>query len=324
MIKRFIFCLALCFSASSFAANWELFSTSTGGDKSFTDYSRIKKDPYGIETFTAWWQLKASSAGTVNGKKFMTVLYLYRVDCKKASTAQLSANFYDASGKVIHVDEREYRPSIATPDSTGEVFVETICSAGNALAKPTNKAPGISDTVSENSLSNPVKILLPTSEPPVPEFADTESRLVYLNWLAAMSDRLAAAIPDLKLRKEFLQTVWYESNRAGLDTALIMGLIDTVSQFRKYSVRDNGARGYMAVVPSWSRRIGDGDISKLFSLQTNLRFGCAVLRHYLEKSGGDLKPALLDYGADSLSVPKTDPRALHLVERITLASERWR
>ena len=324
MSKRFIFCLSLCFSAGSFAANWELFSTSKNGDKSFTDYSRIKKDSYGAETFTAWLQSKAPSARTVNGKKFITALYLYRVDCKKASTAQLSANFYDASGEVVRVDEREYPPSIATPDSTGEVFIELICSAGNAEARPLYKTPGSSDVVAGSNLSNPVKILLPTSEPPVPEFVDTESRLAYLKWLDAMSDKLAEGIPNLQLRKEFLQTVWYESKRAGLDPALILGLIETMSQFRKFRVLDNGARGYMAIVPSWSRRIGEGNVSKLFSLQTNLRFGCVVLRHYLDKREGDLKAALLDYSADSLSVPRTNPRAVQLVGRITLAAERWR
>lgn len=324
MSKQFIFFLTLFFSASSFAANWELFSTSKNGDKSFTDYSRIKKDPYGTETFTAWWQWKATSARTVNGKKFITALYLYRVDCKKASTTQLSANFYDASGEVVHVNEREYPPSIATPDSTGELFIETICSAGNAQARSSYKTPSSSDTVVGSNLSNPVKILLPTTAPPVPEFVDTESKLAYLRWLDAMSDKLADGIPDLQIRKEFLQTVWYESKRANVDTALTLGLIETLSQFRKFSTLDNGARGYMAILPSWSRRIGDGDVGKLFSLQTNLRFGCVVLRHYLDKREGDLKAALLDYSADSLSVPRTNPRAVQLVGRITLAAERWR
>jgi hypothetical protein len=129
MSRRFVFCLALCCSASAFATSWELFSTSTGGDKSFTDYSRIKRDTYGLETFTAWWQLKAPHLGTVNGKKFSSVLYLYRVDCKQTSTTQLSVNYYDALGGVIHVDDKQYRPSIATPDSSGEVFVEAICAA---------------------------------------------------------------------------------------------------------------------------------------------------------------------------------------------------
>ena len=83
--------------------------------------------------------------------------------------------------------------------------------------------------------------------PPVPEFADTESRLRYLRWMLAMSERLKKKKPNLETRKEFLQTVWYESKRAGLDVALVLGLIQVESNFRKYAVSWVGARGYMQV-----------------------------------------------------------------------------
>ena len=124
--------------------------------------------------------------------------------------------------------------------------------------------------------------------PPVPEFKDTESRLRYLRWLAAMSDRLVTKKAELQVRKEFLQTVWYESRRAGLDTALVLGLIQVESNFRKFAVSPVGARGYMQVMPFWTRVIADGDASKLFHMQTNLRFGCVILRHYLDREKGDL------------------------------------
>lgn len=133
------------------------------------------------------------------------------------------------------------------------------------------------------------------SAPPVPEFPDTESRLRHLRWLAAMSPRLRRRKPDLETRKEFLQTVWYESRRAGLDESLVLGLIQVESAFRKYAVSVVGARGYMQVMPFWSRLIGDGDAAKLFHLQTNLRFGCVILRHYLERERGDLFMALGRY-----------------------------
>jgi soluble lytic murein transglycosylase-like protein len=124
--------------------------------------------------------------------------------------------------------------------------------------------------------------------PPIPEFKDTESRLQHLRWLAAMSDRLHTKKAELQIRKEFLQTVWYESKRAGLDTALVLGLIQVESNFRKFAVSVVGARGYMQVMPFWTRVIGDGDASKLFHMQTNLRFGCVILRHYLDREKGDL------------------------------------
>ena len=123
--------------------------------------------------------------------------------------------------------------------------------------------------------------------PPVPEFKDTESRLKYLRWLGAMSDRLVKKKPEWQIRKEFLQTVWYESKRAGLDVTLVLGLIQVESNFRKFAVSNVGARGYMQVMPFWTRVIGDGDASKLFHMQTNLRFGCVILRHYLDRERGD-------------------------------------
>ena len=124
--------------------------------------------------------------------------------------------------------------------------------------------------------------------PPVPEFLDTEARLVYLRWLGAMGERIKKKKPDWDTRKEFLQTVWYEAKRAGLDVSLVLGLIQVESNFRKFAVSSVGARGYMQVMPFWTRVLGDGDAGKLFHLQTNLRFGCVILRHYLDRERGDL------------------------------------
>ncbi len=131
--------------------------------------------------------------------------------------------------------------------------------------------------------------------PPVPEFSDTEARLAYLRWLSAMSDRLRQRKADFQTRTEFLQTVWYESRRSGLEISLILGLIQVESAFRKFSVSSAGARGYMQVMPFWTRSIGDGDVGKLFHMQTNLRFGCVILRHYLDRENGDLFMALGRY-----------------------------
>lgn len=133
--------------------------------------------------------------------------------------------------------------------------------------------------------------------PPVPEFPDTESRLAYLRWLTAMSERLKQKKPEWTARRDFLQTVWYESKRAGLETALVLGLIQVESNFRKFAISRVGARGYMQVMPFWVRLIGggDGDAGQLFHMQTNLRFGCVILRHYLERERGDLFMALGRY-----------------------------
>jgi soluble lytic murein transglycosylase-like protein len=142
--------------------------------------------------------------------------------------------------------------------------------------------------------------------PPVPEFADTPLRLHYLRWLGAMSQRLRNRKPDLETRKEFLQTVWYETHRAGLDTTVVLGLIQVESAFRKFAVSSVGARGYMQVMPFWTRVLGDGDASRLFHMQTNLRFGCVILRHYLERENGSLFMALGRYNGSRGKAPYPD------------------
>ena len=142
--------------------------------------------------------------------------------------------------------------------------------------------------------------------PPVPEFRDTESRLQYLRWLGTMSERLQKKKPEWQIRKEFLQSVWYESKRAGLDVTLVMGLIQVESNFRKFAVSVVGARGYMQVMPFWTRVIGDGDPGKLFHMQTNLRFGCVILRHYLDREKGDVFMGLGRYNGSRGKAPYPD------------------
>ncbi len=139
-----------------------------------------------------------------------------------------------------------------------------------------------------DSVRSALSAAVNSNAPPIPEFNDTESRLKYIRWLTAMSDRLYPKKRDFNTRKEFLQTVWYESKRAGLDPALILGLTQVESNFRKYAVSPVGARGYMQIMPFWMRVIGDGDAGKLFHMQTNIRFGCVILRHYLDRENGNL------------------------------------
>lgn len=142
--------------------------------------------------------------------------------------------------------------------------------------------------------------------PPELVFASTEAKLSYLRWLAAMSDRLHRRKADAAVRREFLQTVWYEARRAGLDVSLVLGLIEVESAFRKFAISSVGARGYMQIMPFWVRVIGDGDAGKLFHMQTNLRFGCVILRHYLERERGDMFLALGRYNGSRGKSPYPD------------------
>lgn len=113
-------------------------------------------------------------------------------------------------------------------------------------------------------------------------------------WLAEMSTRLARRMPDPEARTEFLITVQYESSRAGLDPQLVLAVITHESAFRKYAISSASARGYMQVMPFWVKLIGSPE-HNLFHLRTNLRYGCVILRHYLDIEKGDVVRALARY-----------------------------
>ena len=157
-----------------------------------------------------------------------------------------------------------------------------------------------------DSVRNALSAAVHSSEPPEPVFADTASRLRYLKWKLEMNVRLVRRNSDLKTlreRDEFLQTAWYNSARSGLDVSLVMGLIQVESNFRKFAVSSAGARGYMQVMPFWTRVLGDGDPGTLFHMQTNLRFGCVILRHYLDREDGNLFLALGRYNGSRGQAP---------------------
>jgi len=165
----------------------------------------------------------------------------------------------------------------------------------------------------EEPLADAVRLALSAavadSEPPEPVFADTESRLHYLRWKMEMNVRLVARNSDLKTlqdRDDFLQTLWYNCKRAQLDVALVLGLIQVESNFRRFAVSSVGARGYMQVMPFWTRSIGDGQANSLFYSKVNLRFGCVILRHYLDTERGNLFMALGRYNGSRGRSPYPD------------------
>jgi len=151
----------------------------------------------------------------------------------------------------------------------------------------------------EEALADSVRVALANSikdaTPPRITFRNDAERLRYEGWLAQMSARLKRKLPDEQTRHEFLATVWYESRRAGLEPGMVLGLIQVESAYRKYAVSLVGARGYMQVMPFWTNVIGDRDRSALFNMQTNLRYGCAILRMYIDMEGGNLYLALGRY-----------------------------
>ena len=174
------------------------------------------------------------------------------------------------------------------------------CGAGTAHAGTQLEEPLI-DSV-RSALSAAVR----NAAPPVPEFTHVMAQMRYDTWFATMRGRLKGRRPEVDDWQDFLQTVWYEAKRAGLDVSLVLGLIQVESNFRKHAVSRVGARGYMQVMPFWTRVIGSGDDSVLFRLQPNLRFGCVILRHYLDREQGDVFMALGRYNGSRGQRPYPD------------------
>jgi len=167
-------------------------------------------------------------------------------------------------------------------------LVSHICLAGSQIEEP---------------LSNSVKALMQrsVSDRAVPKliFSTQEEGNA---WLSEMSQRLQKRIPDQEYREDFLRTLHYEATRAGLDPQMVLGLIQVESGFKKYAVSSVGARGFMQIMPFWVRSIGAND-HNLFLLRTNLRYGCTILRHYIDIERGDLYRALGRYNG-SLGKPQ--------------------
>jgi len=127
--------------------------------------------------------------------------------------------------------------------------------------------------------------------PPVFQFQRAEDGH---RWVFEMSKRLAQRMPDRARRIGLLKTVQYEATRAGLDPQLVLGVIEVESAFRKYAVSSSGARGYMQVMPFWTQLLKRSN-DNLFHLRTNIRYGCVILRHYLDIEKGDYFRALGRY-----------------------------
>ncbi len=146
------------------------------------------------------------------------------------------------------------------------------------------------------------KAVDPAADPvPQARFASVGEKV---DWLSAMSSRLPRRWkPEYRQRVDFLEAVRYEAQRAGLDPHLVLGLIEVESNFRRYAISHAGARGYMQVMPFWTTLIGDADASKLFDMRANLRYGCTILRHYLDLERGNLYRALGRYNG-SLGRPE--------------------
>jgi soluble lytic murein transglycosylase-like protein len=113
-------------------------------------------------------------------------------------------------------------------------------------------------------------------------------------WVRVMTGRLLGYFKDEESARNFLALARYEAMRSGLDPHMVLSVIHVESNFRKYAVSKAGARGFMQVMPFWVKEIGEPG-HNLFAERVNLRYGCTILRHYLDRERGNLTNALGRY-----------------------------
>lgn len=113
-------------------------------------------------------------------------------------------------------------------------------------------------------------------------------------WLLAKSTHLERFIPDTEARLSLLKAIHSEATRAGLDPEVVLAVIEVESRFDPYAVSRAGAQGIMQVMPFWKNEIGRPE-DNLIDTATNLRYGCTILKYYLDKERGKLADALARY-----------------------------
>jgi soluble lytic murein transglycosylase-like protein len=118
-------------------------------------------------------------------------------------------------------------------------------------------------------------------------------------WMLAMSSRLQPYIADETERFELLKLIHREATLSGLKPEIVLSVIEVESRFDRYAVSRVGAQGMMQVMPFWKKEIGRPD-DNLIVTPTNLRYGCTILKYYLDKEGGDLRSALARYNGSTV------------------------
>lgn len=113
-------------------------------------------------------------------------------------------------------------------------------------------------------------------------------------WLLDMSTRLQKLLPDTRYRLDLLRKIHAEATLAGLPPELVLSVIHVESRFDRFALSHAGARGMMQVMPFWKNEIGRPD-DNLFDVDTNLRYGCTILKYYVDLERGNLQRGLARY-----------------------------
>lgn len=151
----------------------------------------------------------------------------------------------------------------------------------------------------EESLADSVRTLLRqavlTSAPAQRPFATEEEYNAYVRWQNRLSVPLSRFVINSTAQQNLLRVVDYEAHRAGLEPSLVLAVIEVESRFHPNAVSPVQARGLMQVMPFWTKSIGDGRVKSLHDARINIRYGCVILRHYLDQEHGSMVRALARY-----------------------------
>lgn len=113
-------------------------------------------------------------------------------------------------------------------------------------------------------------------------------------WLLDMSTRLERFIADPGERLQLLRAIHREAKAADLKPDLVLALIEVESGFDPFAISRVGAQGLMQVMPFWKNEIGRPE-DNLTDIGTNLRYGCQILKFYMDRENGNWIPALARY-----------------------------
>ena len=133
-------------------------------------------------------------------------------------------------------------------------------------------------------------------------------------WLTDMSTRAKTRVNDQIERLFILKTVHYEANRVGLKPELVLAVIDIESRFDRFAISVVGAQGLMQIMPFWKKELQMPE-ANLFDIRTNIRFGCTILKHYIDKENGNMQKGLARYNG-SVGRRKYPDKVFNALSRI--------
>ncbi|MEK9817921.1 MAG: surface-adhesin E family protein, partial [Limnobacter sp.] len=254
--------LIFALSMPAAAERWVLLSSDMRADLYLDPASVNRAEQLSSITYLTNLKVRHVYASSINQAEFQCPKRLMRITSIQEYTG------YMGNGDLkLHITKPTTWDSIVEK-SVGDKLYQVACSV---------KSEGKASSISSG---------------PIPDLETAGSRLAYLRWLGASSEKLKNQIQDWPQRRDFLQTVWYESHRQEVDTGVVLSLIGEVSRFKSFFIDKSGARGYMGVAPAWVQKLSDSDdVAILFATQNNLRYGTVLLRHYLDQSDGDMNKA---------------------------------